>query len=442
MADETLRRRAKHFRQESAQDVGTSEGPSGGDALGTPDVPADGTHMPEGDVQHDSSSADVSASVAASSDDDAPLPISTKSVPDPVPAAPGDELTLDSVHQYSHRGRLRNYDGHHHHHRRPRRLALKIFAVIAVVLLVGAGGAYAWWRNSVEQGRRAMTEAVAQRATDQQGTIEYDGRRWRLNKDIVTVCFIGYDNTADGEYKGGQSDTILVIALNTATGEAKAINIPRDSMVTVDAYSGDSYAGQTTEQICLQYSYGDGGHRSSELTASTVSRLFYNVPISYYFTLNINGVATLNDAVGGVTLTAVSDVPTAGITEGEEVTLWGKDAQSYVQYRESDATGSLGRQERQIQYVRAYISRVLELASSDPGKLLELYNAAQEFTFTNLGVDEFAFLADTMLSHGVSGLDVVQLEGEMARGDTYAEYTLDKDFLRQQVIETFYEVVE
>lgn len=339
-------------------------------------------------------------------------------------------------------GRHAHREGGERRHRHGVRRALIVLCVLLLVVLVGAGAAFLWWRYSVEQGRQAMSEAVVQRANEQAGTIEYEGRRWRLNEDIVTVCFIGYDNRGEGEYKGGQSDTILVFALNTTTGEAKAINIPRDSMVTVDAYSGDSYAGQTTEQICLQYSYGDGAYRSSELTANTVSRLLYNVPINYYFTLNVTGVASLNDAVGGITLTALQDVPDAGIHAGEEVTLRGKAAELYVQYRVLDDTGSLKRQERQMQYVRAYISRVLEVAGSDPGKLIDLFNVAQSYTYTNLGVDEFAFLADTMLAHGVSGLDVVQLEGEMTHGEAYAEYHLDKDFLRQQVIETFYRPVE
>ncbi len=323
-----------------------------------------------------------------------------------------------------------------------RRRALTVVVAVLVVLLVGVGAALAWWRHSVEQGRQAMTEEVAQRAQNEEGTISYDGQRWRLNEDIVTVCFIGYDDSGDGDYKGGQADAIIVLALDTSTGEMTAINIPRDSMVTVDAYSSDSYAGQTVEQICLQYSYGDGAHRSSELMLTCVSRLLYNVPISYYFTLNVNGVASLNDAVGGVTLTALQDIPEVGVFEGEEVTLLGEAAERYVQYRELVTTGSLDRQARQIQYLRAYASKVLGLAKSDPGKLLELYEVAQDYTYTNLGLEEFTFLADTMLANGVSELEVVQLEGEMTQGETYAEYELDKDALLQQVIETFYEPVE
>lgn len=47
-----------------------------------------------------------------------------------------------------------------------------------------------------------------------------------------------------------------------------------------------------------------------------------------------------------------------------------------------------------------------------------------------------------MLAYGVSGLEVIQLEGEMTRDEVFAEFHLDKDFLCRQVIETFYEVVE
>lgn len=425
MADETPRSRGKHFRQ----DVEVDEQAETKAEVNAAEVEA----APEADAATEAAPAPEEEFEPSPEPSTAPEPLKVISAAES-DGADADEATSEasSEDEKPAKGRPRK-----------RRIVLVVLLVLVVVLLACVGGAYAWWRHSVEEGRRAMTEAVVERAKEQAGTIEYDGKRWRLNEDIVTVCFIGYDDSADGEYKGGQSDAILVFALNTRTGEAKAINIPRDSMVTVDAYSGDSYAGQTTEQICLQYSYGDGAHRSSELTVNTVSRLLYNVPIDYYFTLNIKGVDSLNDAIGGVTLTAVRDVPEVGIYTGDEVTLMGYTARRYVQFRDiSISDGSLDRQARQFQYLNAFVDKVLETAKSDPGKLLELYNVAQDYTYTNLGVDEFTFLADTMLAHGVSGLEVIQLEGEMTRGEVFAEYHLDKDFLRKQVIETFYEVVE
>lgn len=324
------------------------------------------------------------------------------------------------------------------------RRVLIVLCVIVALLIVGAGCAFAWWRHSVEQGKKAMTEQVAQQAQAEDGVIDYNGHKYKLNENIVSVCFIGYDDSADGELKGGQSDAVMVLALDTSSGKVKIISVPRDSMVTVDAYSGESYAGQVTEQLCLQYSYGDGANRSSELTTATVSRLFYNLPISYYFTLNIRGVAALNDSIGGVTLNALQTLPNSDIVEGQDITLLGKDARTYVQYRDTQSTvyTSLERQSRQIQYVKAFAAKVLQMAKSDPTKLLDLYNEAGDFTYTNLGIDEYSYLVDTMLSHGISSFDVTSLEGEMKQGETFAEFYLDKDALRQEVIDTFYTQVE
>lgn len=322
------------------------------------------------------------------------------------------------------------------------RRVLIVLCVILAVLIVAAGGAFAWWRHSVEQGKKAMTEQVAERASAEDGVIEYDGKRYRLNDSIVTLCFIGYDDTADeaDAIKGGQSDTIMVIALDTLSGKARAISIPRDSMVTVDTYNGDSYGGQATEQICLQYSYGSSATRSSELVVNTVSRLLYNIPITYYFTLNIRGVADLNDAVGGVTITASRTVPESNVVEGQEITLMGEDARQYVQYRDylGAVDSSLDRQERQKQYLQAFAARIIEIAKSDPAKLMDLYSEAGEYTCTNLGIEEYSYLVDTMLEHGFSGLETTSLSGEMQQGETFAEFYLDKDALRREVIDTFY----
>ena len=323
---------------------------------------------------------------------------------------------------------------------RIRRRVLIAFAVILVLLCGVAGGAFAWWRHSVEAGRQALTSAVRDKADD--GTVEYDGKRYRLNQDVVSVCFIGYDGRGTGANKGGQCDSIVVLAFNTKTGSVKGISIPRDSMVTVDAYSGDSYAGQTTEQICLQYSYGDGGHRSSELTVNTVSRVLYGVPISYYLTLRLDGIAPMNDAVGGVTLTPEVSVPAYGIVAGKQITLKGKQAEGYVRNRDDSATGSVDRSHRQVQYMQAFAAQVLAHAKQNPASLVDLFNQAQNYTYTNLGADECSFLADQALSHGLSSLDITSLQGEAKLGTSFSEFYLDSDSVQKAVMDTFYTEVE
>ena len=319
---------------------------------------------------------------------------------------------------------------------RVRRRILIGLSVVLVLLAVAAGGAFAWWRHSVEAGRLALTQATRDKADD--GTIEYDGKRYRLNEDVVSVCFLGYDGNGNQPGKGGQCDSIVVLAFNTKTGEVKGISIPRDSMVTVDAYSGESYAGQTTEQICLQYSYGDGGHRSSELTANTVSRVLYGVPITYYLTLDIDGIGPMNNAVGGVALTPQVSVPMYSIVAGQELRLSGKQAEGYVRHRDDSATGSVDRSKRQVQYIQAFATQVLARAKQNPASLMDLFNQAQRYIYTNLGVDEFSYLADQVLAHGVSSLEITSLEGEAKLGTSFSEFYLDSDSVQKAVVDTFY----
>lgn len=153
-------------------------------------------------------------------------------------------------------------------------------------------------------------------------------KKYALNKHMATVAFIGFDgrNNDDGTQKG-QSDTVMVVALNTDTGEARGIIIPRDSMVAVDTYSNGSFAGQVTEQLCLQFAYGTDGDNSSALTAAAASRVLDNIPVDYYYTLNIEGVAPINDSIGGVTLVPTQAVPGTSVVEGQETTLFGTTAE-------------------------------------------------------------------------------------------------------------------
>ena len=90
---------------------------------------------------------------------------------------------------------------------------------------------------------------------------------------------------------------------------------------------------------------------------------------------------------------------------GVETTLYGKTAERYVQFRDtSTLTSSLDRQRRQVSYLKAFTSKVLQNATGDPAALLSLYQTAHDYTWTNLGFDQFSYLASTMLAKGMTPL--------------------------------------
>lgn len=321
----------------------------------------------------------------------------------------------------------------------------RIRTLLIVLLVIGAVAAAGWGfvNHSVNQGKKKIEEKTEKVIKAKGYTITYNGKKYELNKHMATVAFIGFDgrDNDDGTQKG-QSDTVMVVALNTDTGEARGIVIPRDSMVAVDTYSNGSFAGQVTEQLCLQFAYGTDGDNSSALTAAAASRVLDNIPVDYYYTLNIEGVAPINDSIGGVTLVPTQTVPGTSVVEGQETTLFGTTAEKYVQWRDTtNLTSSLDRTARQVSYVQAFASKVLSSAKSNPAMLISLYQAMGDYTWTNLGLDEFSYLATTMLEHGLTSFDVVTLQGTMQQGDTFAEFYLDQDNVKQTVVDTFYHPV-
>ena len=356
-------------------------------------------------------------------------------------AESGDETEWPSLDEAAPHRRRRSKESIKRMKRRRR-----IRTLVIVLLVIGAIAAAGWGfvNHSVSQGKKKIEEKAEKVIKAKGDTITYNGKKYALNKHMATVAFIGFDNRAtDDGTKEGQSDTVMVVALNTDTGEARGIVIPRDSMVAVDTYAGGSFSGQVTEQLCLQFAYGTDGDSSSALTAAAASRVLDNIPVDYYYTLNIEGVAPINDSIGGVTLVPTQSVPGTSVVEGQETTLFGKTAEKYVQWRDTtNLTSSLDRTARQVSYVQAFASKVLSSAKSDPAILINLYQTMGDYTWTNLGLDEFSYLATTMLEHGLTSFDVETLQGTMQQGDTFAEFYLDQDNVKQTVVDTFYHPVD
>ena len=270
----------------------------------------------------------------------------------------------------------------------------------------------------------------------------------------MAIAFIGVDreSIADSDDtvigNAGQADAVIVGVIDTNTGEISIITIPRDTMVDINLYTvSGTYAGTQNMQLCLAYAYGDGGSSSCENVTTAISRILANVPIEKYFALDLSGIAPLNDAIGGVTLTSLYDFPNEGVYEGDTVTILGDFAETYVRQRDMDSLdASLNRTQRQTQYIEAYVEQLRQAVVSDFSVISELYNTASEYSQTNITLSEVTYLASVILSHGITGYTQYTLEGEMQASestteDIFAEYYLDEDSVLEVVINCFYEQV-
>lgn len=234
----------------------------------------------------------------------------------------------------------------------------------------------------------------------QEGDIRYDGKIYRYNEDILTFLLLGVDKMeevkiAEDGVEGGQSDAIFLAVLNPHSKEVSVIAINRDTMAEIEVYSKQgTYIGTSTAQITLQHGYGDGAALSCERSVNAVSKLFYDLPIHGYCAINMGAIPLLNDAVGGVEVTALEDVIKTNIKEGDTILLKGMDAYSYLHNGDTNSFNSAGRRlDRQKQYITKYIATAKQQFKEDITLPVKLYSTLSKYMVTDVTVDEVSYLA-------------------------------------------------
>lgn len=173
------------------------------------------------------------------------------------------------------------------------------------------------------------------------------------NGDPVSVVLFGTDSDAERDAKGmGQrSDTIMVVTLNPGTDEGRIVSIPRDTRTEIVGRG-------TTEKINHAYAYG-----GPAMAKDTVEN-FLDTPIDYYVSVNMDGLESIVNAVGGITVTSEDTFEQSGYSfvAGETYQMDGEEALAFSRSRKSaGAGGDTGRQMRQQQVVQAIAEEMLSL---------------------------------------------------------------------------------
>ena len=111
-----------------------------------------------------------------------------------------------------------------------------------------------------------------------------------IDKKIVNVALFGIDTRNEKSFKGN-SDSIMVLSVNTETNAIKIVSIMRDSLVKIENNGAVSY-----NKVNSAYGSATGG---PELAIKTLNDNF-GLDISEYATVNFYGMAEIIDAVGGI----------------------------------------------------------------------------------------------------------------------------------------------
>ena len=274
-------------------------------------------------------------------------------------------------------------------------------------------------------------------------TVIRDGVAYYPRQDITTMMVLGIDQSGpavdSGSYQNpGAADMVMLLIFDEVREVYNILQINRDTMVHMPVLGlGGKRAGVFYGQLALSHTYGSGLQDSCENTKETLSHFLNGIYIDYYMALNMDAIAILTDAVGGVTVDVTDDFSMVDDTLGMgRVTLTGEQAVSFVRTRKDVGDQlNLSRIQRQREYMDGFMKAFREQKSSEEF-LAGMYEDITPYMVTD---SSLTVLSNMVSRYGDYTLgEITSLPGENVLGEKYFEFYVDEEKLDDYVLELFY----
>lgn len=128
--------------------------------------------------------------------------------------------------------------------------------------------------------------------TEDEGKLGFEGK---IDKDIVNIALFGIDTRNKNTFKGN-SDSIMILSLNTKLKTVKIMSVMRDTIVPIVASNGKK-----------RYSKINSAYAQNPEAAIRTLNNAFDLDISEYATVNFYGMSEIIDAVGGVDISVTAD---------------------------------------------------------------------------------------------------------------------------------------
>ena len=227
--------------------------------------------------------------------------------------------------------------------------------VVVLVLLVAGFGTWLYFHASGEIRHIAVMPADAGRPAAGKGTnwllVGTDSREG-LTRDQQNAL-----HTGTGAVTGDTARTDSMMLLHTGGHGTSLISLPRDSYVTIPAWTDSKGKTHQASKNKLNAAYAFGGAPLLIRTVETAT----GARIDHFAEVGFVGFVDVTNAVGGVHICL--DKPMKDELSGADLkagcqTLNGAQALAYVRARYSDPLGDIGRMQRQRQFLAALAHQV------------------------------------------------------------------------------------
>lgn len=279
-------------------------------------------------------------------------------------------------------------------------------------------------------------------------TITRDGVSYYPRQDITVVMVLGIDQfgpvtASEGYINPGAADMAMLLIFDEKNEVCTVLQLNRDTMVEIPVLGiGGKQAGTYFGQLALSHTYGSGMEDSCENTRRTISNFLYGIQIDHYVAMNMDAIAILNDAVGGVTVNVTEDFshvdPT--ITMGK-MTLHGDQAIHFVRTRKDVGDQlNLSRIDRQKEYIGNFLEAFRDQYEANPQFALSAYEDVSSYLVSDCSGTTISAMVDRYGDYEI--VEVVTPAGENVMGEEYFEFYVDEKQLDELILRLFYTAKE
>lgn len=233
-------------------------------------------------------------------------------------------------------------------------------------------------------------------------TLEYQGQRYKLRKNLTSLLLIGVDKADGAEApdlafrSGGQADYLSLMVIDDRAKTVRRINIDRDTMTDITVLSAlGKPKGTRRAQISLAHGFGGDPEQAAELTIQAAENLLQGVSIDGYVAFTMDAISTMNDLVGGVSVLIEEDLTAIdpAFVNGQQVVLSGDQAERFVRARKGVTGGTnLNRMRRQNAFITAFFQQVAIRMREDAGFVNRLLNNLSPAMTSSLRLGRLASL--------------------------------------------------
>lgn len=295
-----------------------------------------------------------------------------------------------------------------------------------------------------ETKTHSMKEQGIEEVELEEGWVTHQGEIYEYNESIINLLIMAVDK--ENETEAGVVDAQILMVIDRDNKTVKMIGISSNLSTELASYdSFGRYVESMPGQIGEQYAYGDGGILSCESTQQSVSKLLYNLPIHGYCAIELETVKYINDAVGGVELTALEQKDDSGkiVSANQSIRLDGNTALAYIT-GQGESTSGLSELKlmRQKQYLTAFMGQAITATKKNIKIPVDIYSSLSSYMTTNITAEQAAYLAVVTADCTFHAEDFYILPSEMTDNDGVEAYQADQTKLYELIIQLFYKQVE